>query len=305
MDILNHTDASVEFVVHLISDERDGAYPAALPLCAGLSVNMLDATQMKDAGVRRLCRSFGLGDREAQCYYLLKPLLYRWMPSEVDAVLILDTDTRIIGDVRELLIAELAVQRAAGAPLELAAEMQAVYARYTGGHAGFNGGVQLHDLRAMRASASAYEAFLSGLGPTAGIDVFEKGAARLGDQSLLTLLNMTALGRTGGARGAPFLRLLPCAWNVQMCLYHFNHVWQNRMRYPWLHLSHCKGKPRLVHGSSMYGEYKLDRWDDKKLIAIVNRVKAVGQAAPLGQKCGGGPVLETLGKYDSITDVAE
>lgn len=300
-DILNHTDANVDVVVHLISDKMDETYPSALPLCAGLSVNLLDATIMKDASVRRLCNIFRLGPQEHQCYYLLKPLLYKWMPPEVDAVLILDTDTRILGDVRELLVTELAAQRAAGAFLGLAPEMQAIYAHFIGLE-GFNGGVQLQDLRAMRVfGPAAFEAFLNGLALDAATKLFGD-VARQGDQSLLTLLNTTALGRTGGVGGAPVLRPLPCTWNLQLCLYHWNMVQENRANYPWLNIASCKGAPRLIHGSSMYGEYHLDAWDDAKLVRIVNRVKAVGHAAPLGSWCDGGPVLETLGQYGSDAD---
>lgn len=301
-DILAHTGATVDVVVHLISDVMDDSFPSALPSCDGLSVNLLDAARMKDASVARLCSVFGLEVHEHPCYFLLKPLLYQWMPPEVGAVLVLDSDVRVIGDVRELLVAELAALRAAGTPLGVAAEMQPQYAPIIG-DAGFNGGVQLQDLQALRALAPAFEEFLGGLDSSAGISLFGREEARMGDQSLFTLLSTTELGRTGGAGGAPFLRLLPCTWNVQLCLYHSNENEQNRARFPGLHVSACKGAPRLIHGNGgTYSDYVLDRWDDKKLAAIVSRVKAVGHGAPLGRWCSGGPVLETLGQYGSDAD---
>lgn len=303
MDILNNTDADIDVVVHIISDKAYDTFLPALPLCSGLSVNLLNATLMMDAGTQRLCDIFGITRGHPKCYFLVKPMLYKWMPPEVDAVLILDSDARIIGDMRELLVDELAAQRAAGAPLGLAAEQQATYAGMIGGYSGFNGGVQLHDLRAMRAFGPAFDAFIDGLDPRAGITKFGQESV-LGDQSLLTLLNLTVLGRTGGARGSPVIHLLPCVWNIQLCLFHSNMRTENRKNFPWIHVSSCKGRPRLIHGNgNMYDRYRLDEWDEKKLIAIVNRVKAVGRgAAPFGDRCHGGPVLETLGQYGSEAD---
>lgn len=305
MDILRrlNTSASPDIVVHIFTDDLGGSYPSVLPQCDGLSVNLIDIRRAAEVvDVPHFCSAFGLKPHEPACFYLTKPLWYRWVPAEVDALLVLDADVRILGDVRELLVTELAAQRAAGAPFGLAPEQLPEYASRLG-VAGVNGGVQLHDIRALREFAPDFEAFVSNLGPESGIiDALGEVVARFGDQSLLTYLGTTELGKTGGTGGSPILRLLPCTWNVQLCLGFFNYDPSLISRFPWVHISSCKGKPRLVHGNcGTYDAYQLGQWDDRKLVAIVNRIKAVGLAAPPGDKFSGtgGPVLETLGQYGS------
>lgn len=303
LDVLRqmNTSAFPDVVVHIFTDDLGDTYRTALPQCDGLSVNLIDIGRAAEVvDVPRFCSAFGLATHEPGCFYLTKPLWYRWMPAEVDAMLVLDADVRVLGDVRELLVTELAAQRAAGAPFGLAAENLPAYAP-TIGSTGVN------DLRAMRVFAPALDAFVSSLGPESDvIEAFSLGVARCGDQSLLTYLNTTKLGQTGGSGGRPVLRLLPCTWNVQLCMGTFTHDTSGTYfaRFPWVHVSSCKGKPRLVHGNcGTYDAHRLDQWDDPKLVAIVNRVKAVGFAAPAEEKTAtGGPILETLGQYGSGSD---
>ena len=93
------------------------------------------------------------------CLYMIKPFLHEVLPPSLGAVLVLDTDLRVVGDVRELLVGELEAQRISGAVLGVAVEMQPEYLKAGLGR-GYNGSVQLLDLQAM-AHSPAYRGFLA------------------------------------------------------------------------------------------------------------------------------------------------
>lgn len=274
-DIIVHTNS--DLVVHLLVGPGGAAeLIPALPQCDGIAYRVEDGAAMaRDAAVMKMCALLGVAPGSTGCLYLVKPFLFQLLP-DVDAALVLDNDVRVLGDVRELFHTELAAQRAAGAVLGLGIELQPEYLAVGLGQ-GYNGGVQLHDLRAMRTN-DVYAAFLAGRDWKGSRLDADRALASLGDQTLFTLLNATAAGLTGGAGGRPLIRTLPCGWNLNLCMWHQKTREHLRRQFPWVHVAQCDdGPPRLVHGNGrMYAAMRLGELDDAGLLAIAARIKATG-----------------------------
>jgi hypothetical protein len=196
--------------------------------------------------------------------YLIKPFAHRWIRADVNVALVLDLDVEIGADVAGLVTEALPAMRRAGALVALTPEMQDTYEREwdpaagcnqrrftappdepplpprTSTVIGYNGGVQVLDLAAMRAS-TRYNAFL---------DAFDWNSAalaryacadcilqHLGDQTVYTLLDLPGLvdavtsapkAGSGGLSAVtvrtaassatgPFVHRLSCVWNNQLC----------------------------------------------------------------------------------------
>ena len=140
-------------------------------------------------GMRRL--SHGPGP-----HYLYKPLLHYVMPMDVHRLILLDTDVVVVRDIAEL---QAEFGRFGTALIGVGNEQSNLYGKHNEGK---NGGVQLLDLRAMRASAE-YAAVLDKI--ASGRDGRRIGY--LGDQTLYSFL----------AKDYRHLfHTLPCEWNRQL-----------------------------------------------------------------------------------------
>ena len=194
--------------------------------------------------VRLLCRGIelasGCEDKPASVFFV-KTVLGSVLPPWAEAVVVLDSDLRLHGDIADLW-AYLDGMRAQARPpvIALAAEQQTVYAvqgrSQLNGSLGFNGGLQLQDLEALRStpasgSGVSYHRRLLRLRVASQLQT----GLLLGDQTVYTALNRTA----------PHLfALLPCQWNRQLCRY-----WNE----PWRTLDalaqRCDAEWRIVHGN--------------------------------------------------------
>lgn len=136
-------------------------------------------------------------------HYLYKPLLHWIMPPDVRKLILVDHDTVLVRPVAELW-AEF--QRFGGALIGVGNEQSLLYQKKSNWElVGKNGGVQLLDLAAMRASSDYSEA----------IDRVASGEAGryigyLGDQTLYTFM---------AASHPRFFYNLPCQWNRQLSLH--------------------------------------------------------------------------------------
>ena len=125
--------------------------------------------------------------------------------------------------------------------------LRALHPRNEGGYQGFNGGLQLHDLKKMRANA----AFNDITGPaqyktwtTEHRRPWSNGKAckvrnwDLGDQDFLALL---------GAAEPQWFYTLPCHWNYQLCTF-----WQGQhnMWPPSGPEYICRHRPSILHGNA-------------------------------------------------------
>ena len=167
------------------------AHPQAVP---GMEVTQLHLPPRAKCIHGNLCRlSHGPGPQ-----YLYKPLLHWVLPVSVRRLIVLDSDVVLVRPLRELW-AEF--ERFDGALVGVANEQSNLYRRSA---VGKNGGVQLLDLAAMRASAAYADA----------LDWYAAGHDRrwigyLGDQTLYSFL---------AASHPAMLYQLPCEWNRQLSM---------------------------------------------------------------------------------------
>ena len=173
----------------------------------------------------------------------------------------------------------------------LAPEQQPTYAfNAPGGLQGFNGGVQLLNVRGMAASA-AYRSSLSTF-EWARVDARWRPAVDLGDQTLYSALNFTQPG---------LFHTLSCVWNRQMCRVWFS-ILPGRDRTSKAELlSHeerglcpagvAQGAVRILHGnckSNRPGSAELDGLPDAwqarnaaaeaEMLATYNRMKTMEES---------------------------
>lgn len=171
------------------------AVPTTIPGFTSTPLRLPKHGQCIYDGLKRL--SHGPGP-----HYLYKPLLHWVLPTSVRRLILLDNDISLVRDVAELY-AEFS--RFNGAMVGIANEQSNLYQSSSGWKLiGKNGGVQLLDLEAMRASEH-YAALLDHV--ASGKDGRHIGF--LGDQTLYTYL----------AADAPQLMYtLPCEWNRQIAM---------------------------------------------------------------------------------------
>jgi hypothetical protein len=266
-DIVAHTAAEVVFHIATDTMPLNPAIVAEIPRCEGVSFAVMDFRPQVIAAWPT-CDAFGAPRSSKVCWDLIKVLWHRVFPESIDSLLVLDADIRVIGDVRELFERELAAMRATKKIVGVAMELQPTYLSEGLGR-GYNGGVQLQDLAAMRASTT-YATFLVQPGDRSAY----RNVADLSDQTLYTMLNATA----------PLVHELPCVWNLQFCLYHFNKKAVLRDMFAFAHISNCVGAPRLAHGNG--GTYHVhglgQAQSDQDVIAVIDLVKAVGRSQPWG-----------------------
>jgi len=189
--------------------------------------------------VERLCTEFENANKA--CLYLLKPFLFTLLPASVEAVLVLDVDLRVLpgGSLREVLGQRfLRALRRSGALMALAVELQPTYLRI-GMEQGFNGGVQVLDLKAQRASAS-YGAFLEGFSFAHPAYARYRHNLDLGDQTLYSILNETHPSAVAE---------LQCGWNFNVCQYWRTHGDAGVQWGREASVAGCRGSVRVVHGN--------------------------------------------------------
>ena len=250
------------------------APPAAPTLPFPAAYTYLDvASALATPGLSRLCAEFANANNA--CLYLLKPYLYALLPAAVEAVVVLDVDLRVLGGggggspLRELAGAgALAALRQRGAVLALARELQPTYTR-VGMAQGFNGGVQLLDLRAQRASA-AYTGFLAAFSFAAPPRHARfRHNLDLGDQTLYSILNETLPALVGE---------LPCAWNYNLCQY-----WRSEGGGGGggAGLLDCApGEVRVLHGNGKeYDKWGMEGLEEAGLRGVVEAAQAQARAA--------------------------
>lgn len=219
-DVASHTAARIE--VHLLVDDaiaKEGKanwFVQGLPSHPALFYNLYSYEQYvrRSGHFPKVCVNFGReasmssrGYLSGTCIYLSKLTLFELLPSWVPAVIVLDTDIRVVGDLAELW-QQLAVMRRKGALMGVVPEAQPEYHVAGFGIQGYNGGVQLHDLAGMRANPS-YLSLIQGT----SLDNFPASFrfhAFLGDQTVYSLWNLTAPG---------LVHDLPCGFNRQLCRY--------------------------------------------------------------------------------------
>ena len=167
-------------------------------------------TDMPEDAVRQH-QNLSRGKNIGASVFLWKPFLYRLLP--LNKVIVLDLDIVVVHGSGIGALWDLFKSFEPGQVLGVVPEQGPTYFRY-GRHAGFNGGVQLHNLHRMHATKSprgikgvvTYDEALQRCteGGCTGWDAIE---ANLGDQTLYTKLCQTH----------PHLcHRLPCGWNRQM-----------------------------------------------------------------------------------------
>ena len=244
-DLAQLSTGGAPVVVHLLSSPTcldvplfftvgaDGSpYPAAYTYT---DAELALATPAVD----RLCKEFENANKA--CLYLIKPFLYALLPTAVESVLVLDVDLRVLPDssLQEVLGSSYLSQlRRSGAVLALARELQPTYL-LVGMMQGFNGGVQVLDLKGQRESA-LYTEFLSGF--SFSLPEYWRFHQRLdlGDQTLYSILNETHPEAVAELR---------CGWNFNLCQYFRTF---GNPAVPWgpeASLAGCSGNVTVVHGN--------------------------------------------------------
>jgi len=174
--------------------------------------------------------------------YLWKPIFHRVLPEDISKVIILDTDVFLFTDIQRLW--NHFRNFGSGEMLGIAQEQCPSYqeVRALGG-VGYNGGVQLLDLFAMRSSADynaaieTYAAARWGKRASAGAPPMKDGGIGwLGDQTLYSWMSVNS---TGHRR---FFHDLPCGWNRQ--------IGTHMSSWPRFWRTHACHMPcRLLHGN--------------------------------------------------------
>lgn len=135
--------------------------------------------------------------------YLFKPLLPWILPETVRRLIVLDCDAVPLRDIRELF-GEFS--KFCGALVGVGREQSLLYQRSLG-LTGYNGGVQLLDLAAMRTSERYRVALERAAAGTDGRRKTWNQAGYLGDQTFYSLLAADQPGT---------VHTLPCEWNRQL-----------------------------------------------------------------------------------------
>ncbi|XP_078267035.1 xyloside xylosyltransferase 1 isoform X2 [Rhinoraja longicauda] len=193
--------------------------------------------------------SAGAGAYYSDSIFFLSVAMHRIMPAELTRIVQLDLDVKYMSNIRELF--EEFDKFQPGAVLGIAREMQPVY-RHTfwqyrqenpdtkvgdpppDGRPGFNSGVLLLNLQAMRQSA-LYNQLLDAEKVRKLADKYHfKG--HLGDQDFFTLIGMEHI---------ELFHVLHCTNNRQLCTWWRDHGYSDVFD---LYFK-CEGKVRIYHGN--------------------------------------------------------
>lgn len=279
LDIVAHTGDDSDIVIHLLvslgSDSMRNLLPF-MPLCDRVAIRWWDtaAFYANHSGAARVCRDV-MAAHALGCLYMIKPFLHEVLPPSLGAVLVLDADLRVVGDVRELLVVELEAQRRNGAVLGLAVEMQPEYLEAGLGR-GFNGGVQLLDLHAM-AHSPAYRGFLA----NGSWGYIQPSNQAWGDQTFYTLINVT-MERVG----QHLIHEISCGWNLNLQTAGLRQP-DMFTKYPFVHLRECTAPVRIVHGNGrVYQQCRLMTMGDAELLEVVRLNKAYDFTRNTQKPCG-------------------
>ncbi|KAK1168420.1 xyloside xylosyltransferase 1 [Acipenser oxyrinchus oxyrinchus] len=193
--------------------------------------------------------SAGSGTYYSDAIFFLSVAMHRIMPAEIKRIVQLDLDLKYRTNIRELF--EQFNQFPAGAVIGIAREMQPVY-RHTfwayrrenpdskvgdpppGGSPGFNSGVMLLDLEAMRRS-EPYNQLLEPRSVSRLADKY-RFQGHLGDQDFFTMIGM---------EHPSLFQVLDCAWNRQLCTWWKDHGYGDVFQLYY----HCQGPVKIYHGN--------------------------------------------------------
>ncbi|MGH0149128.1 UNVERIFIED_CONTAM: hypothetical protein FKN15_015066 [Acipenser sinensis] len=193
--------------------------------------------------------SAGSGTYYSDAIFFLSVAMHRIMPAEIKRIVQLDLDLKYRTNIRELF--EQFNQFPAGAVIGIAREMQPVY-RHTfwayrrenpdskvgdpppGGSPGFNSGVMLLDLEAMRRS-EPYNQLLEPQSVSRLADKY-RFQGHLGDQDFFTMIGM---------EHPSLFHVLDCAWNRQLCTWWKDHGYGDVFQLYY----HCQGPVKIYHGN--------------------------------------------------------
>ncbi|XP_043379091.1 xyloside xylosyltransferase 1 isoform X3 [Chelonia mydas] len=193
--------------------------------------------------------SAGSGAYYSDSIFFLSVAMHRIMPTEVERIIQLDLDLKYETNIRELF--EEFDHFLQGAVIGIAREMQPVY-RHTfwqfrrenpqtkvgepppDGLPGFNSGVMLLDLEAMRQS-QLYNQLLE---PDMVRQLTEKYhfKGHLGDQDFFTMIGM---------EHPELFHVLDCTWNRQLCSWWREHGYSDVFDQYF----RCEGQVRIYHGN--------------------------------------------------------
>ncbi|KAL4630738.1 xyloside xylosyltransferase 1 [Arapaima gigas] len=193
--------------------------------------------------------SAGSGAYYSDAIFFLSVAMHRIMPSDLKRILQLDLDLQFRSNIRDLF--EEFYHFQTGAVIGIAREMQPVY-RHTfwqyrrenpkskvgdpppDGKPGFNSGVMLLDLEAMRSSV-LYNHLLE---PKRVAELAEQYHFRghLGDQDFFTMIGM---------EHPDLFHPLSCGWNRQLCTWWRDHGYSDVFESYY----HCEGPVHIYHGN--------------------------------------------------------
>ncbi|KAK6314323.1 xyloside xylosyltransferase 1 [Coregonus clupeaformis] len=193
--------------------------------------------------------SAGSGAYYSDAIFFLSVAMHHIMPTDLQCIVQLDLDLKYRSNIRELF---LEFDRfPPGAVIGIAREMQPVY-RHTfwqyrkenpqsrvgepppDGLPGFNSGVMLLDLGAMRTSA-LYNQLLEPRNVTLLADQYHF-RGHLGDQDFFTMIGMEHPG---------LFHELACGWNRQLCTWWREHGYGDVFQLYY----HCDGPVYIFHGN--------------------------------------------------------
>lgn len=216
---------------HLLIEDHSHALVAAEAAHAGLRVSPVNAS---DTTLEARLPPLGLAmlrhsalQNKPRMYTAPKLFLHALLPADVQRVLVLDTDLLVLDDLCDAW--DAFARRCAAEPRTLlgyAREQQPGYRQLTANRTqGYNGGVGLQNLQALRASTPTSAEWARGLasaldskllrrgGPLAG-DSSGAASWTSGDQDLLVLMEMLA---PSAHVWDTWMWPLPCEWNWQLC----------------------------------------------------------------------------------------
>ncbi|XP_036377908.1 xyloside xylosyltransferase 1 [Megalops cyprinoides] len=193
--------------------------------------------------------SAGSGAYYSDAIFFLSVAMHRIMPADLKRIVQLDLDLKYRSNIRDLF--QEFHRFPPGAVIGIAREMQPVY-RHTfwqyrkenpkskvgepppDGQPGFNSGVMLLDLEAMRHSA-LYNQLLEP-GRVASLAEQYHFRGHLGDQDFFTMIGM---------EHPELFSVLPCGWNRQLCTWWRDHGYGDIFQLYY----HCEGPVHIYHGN--------------------------------------------------------
>ncbi|KAJ8403199.1 hypothetical protein AAFF_G00354160 [Aldrovandia affinis] len=193
--------------------------------------------------------SAGAGAYYSDAIFFLSVAMHRIMPADLKRIVQLDLDLKYRSNVRDLF--QEFNHFPPGAVIGIAREMQPVY-RHTfwqyrkenpgtrvgepppEGQPGFNSGVMLLDLEAMRDS-TLYNRLLES-GRVAGLAQQYHFQGHLGDQDFFSMIGM---------EHPELFSPLPCGWNRQLCTWWREHGYGDVFQLYY----HCPGPVHIYHGN--------------------------------------------------------